>query len=718
MVAPDHVRKRVERLRKIIRYHDYLYYVLDSPEISDAEYDQLLRELKNLEEQYPELITPDSPTQRVGIRPDEVPEGIPPHLAELAQKTFEEVRHSTPMLSLDNAMDETELRDWVKRVYKDLGTEKVEFVCEPKLDGLAVELVYEEGFLRVAATRGDGLVGENVTENVRTVKAIPKVLEGAPEYLEVRGEVYMTKEAFKRLNEKQRAAGEKEFANPRNAAAGSLRQLDPKVTAGRELDFFAYAHGIIRGTEIRSQIALLDFYRRLGFPVPEHQLCRSVEEIVQFYNRFLEARESLPYEVDGVVVKVNDFGQREALGVKARSPRWAIAFKFPPEQARTRLRDIIVQVGRTGALTPVALLEPVFVGGVTVSRATLHNPDEIKRKDIRIGDVVVVQRAGDVIPEVVRVVKEERTGTEREFSMPDRCPVCGAKIVRDPDEVVPRCPNRDCPAQVKESIIFFASRQAMDIEGLGRKTVEQFIEEGLLRRIADIYHLKEKREEILKLEGWAEKSVDNLLAAIEASKKRPLARLINALGIRHVGERTAELLADHFGSIDAMMKASVEELEAVEEVGPIVARSIRAFFDDEHNRNLIEELRRAGVRMEQEKKEESVEESPFKGKTVVFTGELSSFSRSEAQELVKRLGGRPASSVSRRTDFVVVGENPGSKYRKALQLGVKTLTEDEFLAMIPAHLRPAREEEASTPPPRGSADGEDRARGAREKELF
>ena len=717
MAVPEDVRKRVERLRKIIRYHDYLYYVLASPEISDAEYDQLFRELKMLEERYPELVTPDSPTQRVGARPDVVPEGIPPHLAELAQKTFEEVRHRTPMLSLDNAMDEGELREWVERVYRELGTEEVEFVCEPKLDGLAVELVYEDGLLRVAATRGDGYVGENVTENIRTVKAIPKVLMEAPELLEVRGEVYMRKDAFERLNKKQLERGEKPFANPRNAAAGSLRQLDPSVTKERELDFFAYANGLIRGVSISSQTQLLDFYKRLGFPVPEHRVCRSVEEIAQFYDEFLKRREALPYEADGVVVKVNDFAQREALGVKARSPRWAIAYKFPPEQARTKVLDIVVQVGRTGALTPVAVLEPVYVGGVTVSRATLHNPDEIKRKDVRIGDVVVVQRAGDVIPEVVRVVKEERTGKERPFKMPDKCPVCGATVVKDPDEVVPRCPNRNCPAQLKESIIFFASRQAMDIEGLGRKTVEQFINAGLLKGIADIYRLKEHRDKILRLEGWAEKSVENLLNAIEASKKRPLSRLINALGVRYVGERTAEILAEHFGSIDALMSASLEELESVEEVGPIVARSIRQFFDDEHNRRLIEELRRAGVQMSQQKTV-SVTESPFTGKTVVFTGELNSMTRSQAQELIKRLGGKPTSSVSRRTDFVVVGENPGSKYRKALQLGVRTLTESEFLAMLPEEFRADRTDADAGSADSRSAGEARRARKDREKELF
>lgn len=718
MSVPDEIRKHVEWLRKVIRYHDYLYYVLGSPEISDSEYDQLFRELKELEERYPELVTPDSPTQRVGIRAKEVPEGIPPDIAALAQKTFEEVRHSIPMLSLDNAMTEKELGDWIQRVCKELGTEEVEFVCEPKLDGLAVELVYEEGLLRVASTRGDGFVGENVTENVRAMKSIPKVLKGAPEYIEIRGEVYMTKEAFRRLNEKQRLTGQKEFANPRNAAAGSLRQLDPKVTAGRELNFFAYAHGLIRGVEIRSQGELLNLYKRLGFQVPDHKLCRRLSDVVSFYNDFLRRRADLPYETDGVVVKVNSFAHREMLGVKARSPRWAIAFKFPPEQARTRLLDIVVQVGRTGALTPVAVLEPVYVGGVTVSRATLHNPDEIRRKDVRIGDVVVVQRAGDVIPEIVRVVKEERKGDEQQFVMPDKCPVCGARIVHDPDEVVPRCPNRNCPAQVKESIIFFASRQAMDIEGLGRKTVEQFINAGLLKGIADIYRLGEKRDEILKLEGWGEKSLENLLSAIEASKERPLSRLINALGIRYVGERTAELLADHFGSLRALMNASFEELESVEEVGPVVARSIRQFFDDENNRILIKDLQKAGVRMEQKEVEKKVVESPFAGRIVVFTGELGSMTRREAQDLVKRLGGKPSSNVSPRTDFVVFGTKPGSKLQRARLLGVKTLTEEEFLAMVPENLRPAtqsRTERANAP---DTSERHHKKGSDREKELF
>ena len=683
MAAPESDRKRVERLRRMLEYHNYLYYVLDSPQISDAEYDALFRELEELEAKYPELADDDSPTRRVGARVDEPPPGV----TRLAQKTFEPVRHRRPMLSLENAKDADEFREWLRRTRKDLDTEETVLVCEPKLDGLSVELVYEDGFLTVAATRGNGEVGENVTENVRTIKAIPKVLRGAPERLEVRGEIYMTRAAFERLNEKQEATGKPRFVNPRNAAAGSLRQLDPKVTAERELDFFAYAEGEIAGRVVRTQRELLRLYEELGFPVPPHETFTTAEEVIAHHRRMEKERKTLPYETDGVVVKLDDFAAREVLGTRARSPRWAVAFKFAPEQARTRVKAITVQVGRTGALTPVALLEPVFVGGVTVSRATLHNPDEIARKDVRTGDVVVVQRAGDVIPEVVRVAVEERTGDERVFEMPEKCPVCGATVTRAPEEVVPRCPNRNCPAQVVESIAFFAGRDGMDIEGLGRRNVERFVKAGLLRTVSDIYRLKERREELERMEGLGEKSVANLLASVEASKQRPLANLLTALGIRHVGGRTAELLAERFGSVSAIAEAEEEELASVEGVGPIVARSVKEFFADADNRRMLDELRKAGVRTSAERKRADAIESDFTGKSVVFTGELSSMSRREAQALVRRLGGRVTSDVSGRTDFVVVGADPGAKYRKALKLGVRTLDEDEFLKMLPPQAR-------------------------------
>jgi len=681
-MVPEDIRKRVERLRKEIDYHNYLYYILNAPEISDAEFDGLFRELRELEEKYPELATEDSPTQRVGIKPDKVP----PQLAHLIQKTFEPVEHSVPMLSLDNVLDEGELREWLERVFRDVGDVRVSFVCEPKLDGLGVELLYENGFLRVASTRGDGYIGENVTDNIRTIPDVPKVLDGAPELLEVRGEVYMRKDAFEELNRERKERGEALFANPRNAAAGSLRQLDPSVTRRRRLNFFAYAHGRIRGITVKSQTQLLSLYAKLGFPTTEHRVAKTLDEIVAFYRELEAKRDSLPYEIDGVVVKVDEFSLRDRLGAKARSPRWAVAFKFPPEQARTKLLDIEVNVGRTGALTPVAVLKPVYVGGVTVSHATLHNPDFIEEKDVRIGDTVVIQRAGDVIPEIVRVVKEERTGEEQKFVMPENCPICGSEVVKEEDEVVPRCPNIDCPAQVEKSVIHFASRGGMDIEGLGEKTVQDFIKRGFIKSVADIYSLKEHRGEIERLEGWGEKSVENLLRAIEESKRRPLSRLLNALGIRHIGAR--KVLAERFRALDALMNATEEELLATEEVGEKVAASIRDFFSNERNRETIRRLREAGLRMREEVEAEAVVDNPFKGKTVVFTGTLSSLTRTEAQRIVKSLGGHPTSSVSGKTDYLIVGAEPGSKYEKALRLGVKTLTEEEFISLLPDEFRP------------------------------
>lgn len=684
MAVPEDVKKRVDRLRKQINYHNYLYYILNAPEISDAEYDRLFRELQELEERYPEVVSEDSPTQYIGVKFD----GLPPGLTHLIQKTFEPVKHALPMLSLDNVLNEEELCEWLDRVVRNVGHSRLSFVCEPKLDGLGVELVYEKGFLRVASTRGDGYTGENVTENVRTIPDVPKVLEGAPEYLEVRGEVYMRKDAFEELNRIRREAGESLFVNPRNAAAGSLRQLDPSVTRRRRLDFFAYAEGRIRGVEVRSQEELLSLYKSLNFPVAEYRVVETLKEIVEFYNELGLKREALPYEIDGVVVKVNEFALRDVLGVKARSPRWAVAYKFPPEQVRTKLLDIEVNVGRTGALTPVAVLKPVYVGGVTVSHATLHNPDQIEEKDIRIGDTVVVQRAGDVIPEVVCVVKEERTGEERKFVMPSRCPVCGSKVVKEEGEVVPRCPNIDCPVQMEKSVVHFASKFGMDITGLGERVVKTLIKKGFIKGVADIYRLKEHREELEEMEGWGRKSVENLLNAIEASKERPLSRLLTALGIRHIGAQMAEILAHKFRTLDALMSASEEELMATEEVGEKVAKSIKDFFTNERNKETIRCLRKAGLRMREEEKTEEKVEGPFLGKTVVFTGTLSSFSRSEAQDLIKRLGGHPASSVSRKTDYLVAGKEPGTKYEKALRFGVKILSEEEFISLLPNGFRP------------------------------
>jgi DNA ligase (NAD+) len=549
------------------------------------------------------------------------------------------------------------------------------------LDGLSVELVYVDGVFTVGSTRGDGRVGEDVTRNLRTIKQVPLrlfPLNGkVPRLLEARGEVYMEKEAFRRLNEERERAGEPLFANPRNAAAGSLRQLDPNVTASRPLKIFFYAMGRAEGIEIRSQVELLTTFPKLGLPVnPLWKLCKTLDEVKAFYRELLAMRHELPYEADGMVVKVNDFAQREILGEVSRAPRWAIAYKFPAEEATTRVLDIVVQVGRTGALTPVAILEPVEVSGATVSRATLHNEDEIRRKDIRIGDWVIVRRAGEVIPEVVKSIPERRTGAEKEFKMPERCPACGGPVVRPPGEVAYRCENLSCPARIKESIRHFASRRAMDIEGLGEKLVDQLVETGLVRKLSDIYRLK--KEDLVNLERMGEKSAQNLLEQIERSKNAGLARLIFALGIRYVGEHLAEVLAEHFPSLEALSNATYEELIQIPEIGPRIAQSIVDFFRNAENRKLIQELKELGVKTEAEKPKEG----PLSGKTFVFTGTLSAFTREEARRLVESLGGRVASSVSRKVDYVVVGADPGEKLRKAQELGITILTEEEFRKLV------------------------------------
>lgn len=663
---PKEIQERVEKLQEEIRRYDYYYYVLNQPLISDAEYDKLFRELLELERQYPELVTPDSPTQRVGAPPAE---------------EFAPVEHAIPMLSLANCFNDEELEEWDDRVRRMLGGEPVEYVCEPKLDGLSVELVYVDGVFTVGSTRGDGRVGEDVTRNLRTIKQVPLrlfPLNGkVPRLLEARGEVYMEKEAFRRLNEERERAGEPLFANPRNAAAGSLRQLDPNVTASRPLKIFFYAMGRAEGIEIRSQVELLTTFPKLGLPVnPLWKLCKTLDEVKAFYRELLAMRHELPYEADGMVVKVNDFAQREILGEVSRAPRWAIAYKFPAEEATTRVLDIVVQVGRTGALTPVAILEPVEVSGATVSRATLHNEDEIRRKDIRIGDWVIVRRAGEVIPEVVKSIPERRTGAEKEFKMPERCPACGGPVVRPPGEVAYRCENLSCPARIKESIRHFASRRAMDIEGLGEKLVDQLVETGLVRKLSDIYRLK--KEDLVNLERMGEKSAQNLLEQIERSKNAGLARLIFALGIRYVGEHLAEVLAEHFPSLEALSNATYEELIQIPEIGPRIAQSIVDFFRNAENRKLIQELKELGVKTEAEKPKEG----PLSGKTFVFTGTLSAFPREEARRLVESLGGRVASTVSRKVDYVVVGADPGEKLRKAQELGITILTEEEFRKLV------------------------------------
>jgi len=655
---------RVEELRSQIAYHDYRYYVLDSPEISDAEYDALMQELRRLEAEHPELITPDSPTQRVGGQPVE---------------TFGIVEHRVPLLSLANAFSEEELRAWWRRVTRAAEREDIAVVCEPKIDGLAVALVYENGLFVQGATRGDGMRGENITQNLRTIRSIPLSLsKPVPPRFEVRGEVYMTKKGFERLNEERAAQGQPLFASPRNSAAGSLRQLDPSITATRPLDIFLYQLGWADGEAPRTHWETLEWLRDLGFRVNPHiKRFTDFEEVVEHVKGWEAKRDDLDYEIDGIVIKVDDFGLQRALGVVGREPRWAVAFKFPPTQATTKLLNIDVNVGRTGSLNPFAVLEPVVVAHATVKLATLHNEDDIRRKDIRIGDTVIVQRAGEVIPQVVGPVVSRRTGAERVFEMPKQCPVCQTPVVRPPGEAMSYCPNRACPAQIFRLLVHFAGRGAMDIDGLGEALADQLLKSGLVEDVADVYYLT--KEQLLTLERMGDKSAENLLAAIERSKTRPLGRLVFGLGIRHVGDETAELLAGHFGSIDALASASLEDLEAVPTIGPKTAESVYEYFQDESNKKVIEKLRRAGVKLEGEA---AAREGPLLGSTFVVTGSLSRWTRNEIESLIKGLGGAVGSSVTRKTSYVVAGENPGSKLAKAQEYGVPVLDEAEFVKLL------------------------------------
>jgi DNA ligase (NAD+) len=671
MKAPAEAVAEAKRLREEIERANYNYYVLNRPTIPDAEYDRLFRRLQELEARYPELATPDSPTQRVGAAPVE---------------EFPEVRHAVPMLSLNNAFGDEEVKAFDRRVREGLGVERVEYEVEPKFDGLAVSLTYRDGVFVQGATRGDGYTGEDVTANLRTVRAIPLRLKAKapPALLEVRGEVLMFKADFEKLNAEQKARGERPFANPRNAAAGSLRQLDPRITAKRPLTFFAYGIGLGEGEDIPRdrQSRLLDYLEGLRIPVsPIREVVTGVEELLGFYRKLLARRDELPYETDGVVYKVDRLDYQERLGFVSRAPRFAVAHKFPAQEEMTQLLDIEVQVGRTGALTPVARLKPVQVGGVTVTSATLHNEDEIRRKDIRIGDWVIVRRAGDVIPEVVAVVPEKRPAHTRRFVMPSRCPVCGSAVVRLPDEAIARCSGGlVCPAQRKQALLHFASRRALDIEGLGEKLVDQLVETGLVKSPADLFHLTE--EQLAALPRMGRKSAQNLLEALERSRTNAtLARFIYALGIRHVGETTARNLAQHFGSLEALMKAEEEEIMQVPDVGPVVARSIHQFFSERHNREVIEALRpfyghcwrMQALRAKTQK---------LAGKTFVLTGTLASMTREQAKERIEALGGKVTGSVSRNTDYVVVGTDPGSKYDRAREFGVPILDEDAFLKLV------------------------------------
>ena len=668
----EDVIKRVNELREQINYHNYRYYVLDNPEIPDAEFDKLFRELQSIEEQHPDLVTPDSPTQRVGAAP---------------LKEFGEVRHAVPMLSLANAFSEDELLGFGKRVMDMLGVntpDQLEFTAEPKLDGLAISLRYEKGKYVQAATRGDGVTGEDVTQNVRTIHSIPLTLIGNdfPDVLEVRGEVFMPKEGFFDLNKKQQQSGGKTFANPRNAAAGSLRQLDSNITATRPLDFFAYGFGEVSGGKLPAkQSKILEQFKSWGLRIcPETETVKGVKGCLEYYAEISERRDQLDYEIDGVVYKVNSLNQQEELGFVSRAPRWAIAHKFPAQEAMTKINAIDVQVGRTGILTPIARLEPVEVGGVTISNATLHNQDEILRLDARVGDTVVIYRAGDVIPKVASVVKERRPKKTHLFHMPDKCPECGSDVERVEGEAATRCTGGlVCPAQRKNSIKHFNSRRAMDIDGVGDKLVDQMVEKGLIENAADQYSLTKKQ--IADLERMAEKSADNVLKALEKSKSTTLARFIYALGIRDVGEATAQNLARYFADLDALMNADEEELQQVEDIGPIVANHIVSFFKQKHNKQVIEKLLKAGIHWPSVKKQQKTD-SPLSGKTIVITGTLETMKRDELKDILQALGAKVTGSVSKNTDYVIVGEDPGSKYDKAQKLGVEILDEDAILKML------------------------------------
>ena len=669
-MADPATTRRIEELRREVNDHNYRYHVLDSPVVSDAQYDALMVELKELEERYPDLVTSDSPTQRVGAPPAE---------------GFATVEHPVPLLSLANAFDGPQLAAWHKRVQNLLEGASFDLVCELKIDGLAIALTYEEGRLVRGATRGDGLQGEDVTLNLRTIRSIPLALLGDrhPRRFEVRGEIYLPRAAFERLNEERVAQGEPPYANPRNTAAGSLRQLDPSATASRPLDLFVYGIGYAEDGDLPdNHWDTLQRLKEMGFKVnPEIARCRTLEEVEEYYNRWVESKETLQYGVDGVVVKVNLFSYQRHLGDVGREPRWAIAYKFPAVQQVTRLKRIGVNVGRTGSLNPYAELEPVNIGGATVKMATLHNEDDIRRKDIREGDWVVVERAGEVIPQVVAPVVARRTGEEREFVMPTTCPVCGGKVVRPEGEAASYCTNTACPAQFARLLMHFVGRGAMDIEGMGAKLALVLIDAGLVHDVGDVYSITKER--LLALERMADKSADNVLESIERSKSRPLANILAALGIRHVGYDTAELLVRRFGSMDRLIQATEEELAAIPGVGPKIAQSIAAHFQQTENRAVIDKLRTADVRLESEAM--PVVEAgalPLAGKRLVITGRLASMSRSQAEGRVKDLGGSVSGSVSRKTDYLVAGEEPGSKLEQAAELGTRTLNEEEFLRLL------------------------------------
>lgn len=652
----------IEELRSLINYHSNLYYTMDEPEISDFEYDALMNQLKEMERQNPELITPDSPTQRIGGK---ILEG------------FEEVVHTVQMQSLNDVFDRESVIDFGRKTEEAL-SEKVEYITELKIDGLSVSLEYRDGYFFRGSTRGDGIKGEDVTENLKTIRTIPlKLTEDLP-YLEVRGEVYMPHKSFLKLNERQEELEQKPFKNPRNAAAGSLRQLDSSVAAERKLDIFVFNIQQIEGKEIKTHKEGLEYLAKLGFKtIPDKKVCKSIEEAFEEVELIGDMRDKLDFDIDGAVIKVNSLRQRELLGSTAKCPKWAVAYKYPPEKKETKLVDIVVQVGRTGVLTPNAVLESVRLAGTTVSRATLHNMDYINEKDIRIGDTVIVQKAGDIIPEVLEVVKEKRTGDEIIFKMPEKCPICGADVFREPGEAAVRCTGGECPAQLARNIIHFVSRDAMDVEGMGPAVVEKLLENNLITCSADIYKLEESQ--LSPLEKMGKKSAAKLISAINKSKENDLSRLIYALGIRHVGARNARILAIHFKTMDALMAAREEEIAAVDEIGPIIAASIVRFFAQEQNKDIVEQLRNFGVNFVCKEEKQS---GSFDGKVFVLTGTLPTMTRSEASKLIEDNGGKVSSSVSRKTDFVLAGEDAGSKLDKANALGIAVIDEEEFKNML------------------------------------
>ncbi|MFZ0034901.1 MAG: NAD-dependent DNA ligase LigA [Sedimentisphaerales bacterium] len=662
------IKKQIEQLRGEIRRHDYLYYVLDQPQISDPQYDRLFAELKSLEEKHPELITPDSPTQRVSERPLE---------------GFSTVRHAIPMLSIDNTYSAEELRAFDVRVAKGLGSRDYDYVVELKIDGVASSLRYERGLLVTGATRGDGRVGDDITANIRTIRAVPLVLIAGkvkfPDVLEVRGEVYMPTKTFVELNKQREKTGELLFANPRNATAGSLKQLDSKITAKRNLSFFAYATGEISQPLAEDHYETLQAFKKLGLPVNPHiKRAKNIDEAIEICNSWADRRQDLPYQIDGMVIKVNRLDQHEVLGYTGRAPRWCISYKFAAEQAETVIESIDVQVGKGGTLTPVANLKPVFLAGTTVKRASLHNFDQLNRLDVREGDTVVIEKAGEIIPQVIEVKKERRQRGTSPFKPPKKCPNCGGDVKKDEDGVFLRCVNPHCFGQLKERLRYFAGRGQMDIENLGEALIDQLVNTGLVKNFADIYKLT--KEDLVELERMADKSAQNVIDSIDESKTRPLWRLVAGLGIRHIGGQTAQMLAAQFGSLDAIMKATEAELDAVEQIGGRVSESIYEYFHNERNIAVIKELLSAGVKPELPKKARA--KGKLAGKTIVVTGTLQNFSRQQIEEAIRNAGGKTTSSVSKKTDFVLAGEEPGSKLDKAQKLGVKVIGEKQFLDMI------------------------------------